>query len=521
MSAMRLVTVSVWFAAIASIVWTASIALPFEAAADAEMARVKDRAAYIWRSQVAAGLSTDSASADVLELITRELFGGNLDTPKRLPFIKAFDSEALWVSYNLNPIVDRVHTLPRTHAESLSLRVAQSKFNRLFRDHRPTVEATVRARAWWTASVAAGALAVALLLTWYTRRRPLLFVALPTVLAFMLLPVSMVHGQSKTFAIRGIIQAASDSTPLTGAIIALTGARFERQVRSDETGRFSVGAVPTGSYRLSVLRLGYQALTQSVAVGDRDAQLTITLTVDPKQLNTIVTRANVTAIYGGIGAVGSNRNAAGDREMNAVAGATLQVVGSGQSTKTDSSGRFFLELGKPGLYMVRVSSLGLAPQFFPVEVPRNTAVDVSRMLDSTRVTAPTGRDYLYAEMDQRLKWRPRKAALVTGSELREFGGALSDALRRSRSMNTSGLRLGHTTCVFLNGIARPGMPVDAIDLDEIDAIELYADGSDPTGTIARGWPRGAQCGIASRLPPPSSNGLGPPIARYAVVWTQR
>lgn len=202
---MRLVTGIAWSAAIASVVWATTVIVTFDAAADAEMARVKDRAAYIWRSQVAAGRSTDSASADVLELTTRELSGGNLDTPKRLPFIKTFDSEAFWVSYNLNPIVDRVYSLPRTPAESLSLRVAQSKFNRLFRDHRPTVEATVRARTWWTASVAAGTLAVALLLTWYSRKRPLPLVALPAVLAFMLLPVSMVHGQSKTFAIRGVI----------------------------------------------------------------------------------------------------------------------------------------------------------------------------------------------------------------------------------------------------------------------------------------------------------------------------
>ncbi|MBL0169665.1 MAG: carboxypeptidase regulatory-like domain-containing protein [Gemmatimonadaceae bacterium] len=521
MSAIRLVTGVAWSAAIASVVWAATVIGQFDAAVDAEVALAKDRAGYIWRSQVAAGRSTDSASAYVLEVTNRELAGGYRESTTRLPFISAVDPEALWVAYQLNPIVARGKTMPRTAAESLSLRVAQSKFHQLFRANRPTFEHSVRKRTLSVTILSGGLLVLAMLLTWLGRKRPLPLVALPAVLILVLVPHSRIRAQQSAFAIRGVVRAAGDDKPLSGAILELSGTRFTRQVRSDETGQFSIGAVPTGSYRLSVLRLGYQAIVQAVAVGDRDAQLTIRMTADPTELRAIVTRANVTAIYGGIGAVGSGRNATGEREMSAVADAKIHVIGSRKSATADSVGRFFLELDKPGLYMVRVTSPGLAPQLFPVEVPRNKAVEVSRMMDSARMTAPSGREYMFDEMDRRVGWRAMNSALVTGSELRAAGGALSDALVRSKSMTLRGLRLGVTTCVFLNGIPRPGMPLDAIQIEEVEAVELYGARGDPTGTLASSWPAGAQCGSASRLPPPRSGGIAPPDAKWAAIWTQR
>lgn len=511
-----------WIAAMVSAVWAAVLLVRFDRAVDHEVVRAKDRASYIWRSQVAAGVTADSASADVFAVTTRRLSGDLRDTAARVPFIGTVDEEALWASYFLDPIRDRVRTQPRTPAESLSLRVAQSKFNKLFRDHRPFFESVVRDRAWSRGGIAVSLIALALLFTGRTARSRRQWPAVTAaLLAMASISATVAGAQPRSYRIRGVVRIAGDDKPLSGAIVELTGTRFERQVRTDEAGRFSIGSVPSGSYKLAVLRLGYQAITQAVAVGDADAQLTITMSADPALLNTIVTRANVTAIYGGIGAVGSGRNASGEREMSFAAGAKIQVMGSRKSVSADSAGRFFLELDKPGVYMVRVSSLGLAPQMFPVEVPRNRAVEVSRMMDSARMTAPTGREFVFDDMDRRLGWRAMSSALVTGSELRDAGGSLSDALQRSRSMTLRGLRLGLTTCVFLNGIPRPGLPLDAFQIEEIEAVELYGPRGDPTGTLASAWPIGAQCGAASRLPVPRGSGIAPPEAKWAAIWTQR
>ena len=113
------------------------------------------------------------------------------------------------------------------------------------------------------------------------------------------------------------------------------------------------------------------------------------------------------------------------------------------------------------------------------------------------------------------------SALVSGAELRDMGGSLHDALLRSKSMTVRGLRLGPTTCVFLNGIPRPGLPLDAFQIEEIEAVELYGESGDPTGTLASSWPRGAQCGMSSRRAPPANGAIAVPYAKWAAIWTQR
>ena len=517
------ITGATWVLAAVVSAWTVSLLARFDRAVEGEVARAKDRASYIWRSQVGAGITADSASADVLAVVARELSGGARESVTRLPFAGVIDEDALWASYYLDPIRDRMQSQPRTPAESLSLRVARSKFNKIFRDNRPYFEQVVQERVRTRGAFAGGLIALAVLLTLWTARShrrwsPMTALAL---LALLAGAGTMVGAQQRSYSIRGIVRSDGDNRPLSGASIELTGTRFSRQVRSDEAGRFSIGSVPTGRYTLAVLRLGYQPISQTVAVGDADAQLTITMTGDPAQLNTIVTRANVTAVYGGIGAVGSGRNAAGEREMTAAAGAKIQVMGSRKSISADSLGRFFLELDKPGLYMVRVSGPGLAPQMFPVEVPRNKAVEVSRMMDSVRMTSPTGREYLFDEMDRRVGWRSMNSALVTGSELRNAGGSLSEALLRSKSMTLRGLRLGSSTCVFLNGVPRPGLPLDAFQIEEIEAVELYGERGDPSGTLAASWPVGAQCGLSSRRGAPQNSAIAVPDAKWAVIWTQR
>ena len=321
--------------------------------------------------------------------------------------------------------------------------------------------------------------------------------------------------------LRGEVRSSVDNKPLSGAVVQLSAVGLSRRVRSDERGRYVLTELPSSTYQISVTRIGYVAVTRTVTVGDSDAELNITMTPTAQALDATQIRANVTAIYGGIGAAGPSKNARGERELTAVAGAAIQVIGAGKSTESDSTGRFFLELPKAGTYMVRLSRPGLTQQLFPVEVPRNQAVDVSRLMDSTRSAPPVGRDYLWREMDKRLQWHAMNSALVPGAEVRDAGGSLTDALQRSRSMTLRGLRIGPRTCVFIDGIARPGMPLDAIRPEEIEAVELYGERGDPTGSLVQSWPPNATCGEASRLPPRPNGAIAIPYAKWAVIWTVR
>ena len=154
--------------------------------------------------------------------------------------------------------------------------------------------------------------------------------------------------QPAAYSINGTVRSEADRTPLAGATVELSSARFTRRLRTDEGGRFRFGTVPVGTYRLSVLRLGYAPLSRQVSVVDADAELDVTLIPDARTLGAIVTQANVTAVFGGIGAAGLTRNAAGERPLDIARGARVQVLGSGAETETDSTGRFFLEVKKPG-----------------------------------------------------------------------------------------------------------------------------------------------------------------------------
>lgn len=318
--------------------------------------------------------------------------------------------------------------------------------------------------------------------------------------------------------IRGIVRNAADQSVISGATLDLAGPRFSRRVRSDETGRFHLGQVPVGSYRLLVLRVGFAPLRQDVQVGDSDAEVTVALTNEAETLNAIVTKANVTAIYGGIGAVGPSTNAQGEKTMTAVAGAKVQVLGARKEVETDSLGLFFVDVGKPGRFLVRVSRPGLATQLYTVDVPKNKAVDASRLLDSARMEVPNGRAFLWNEMDRRINMRTMNSALVSGSELRERGGSFIDAVQGTKAMGVRGMRIGAETCVFIDGLPKPNLSLDALRIEDVEAVELYASNGDITGLLSSSWPA-APCGQTTRYVPSANSAI--PVAKWVVVWTSR
>jgi hypothetical protein len=313
----------------------------------------------------------------------------------------------------------------------------------------------------------------------------------------------------------GVVVSSTTGDSLSGATVELQSTRFTRRLRTEVGGRFRFTAIPAGGYRLTVLRLGYQPISQPVTVTDADADLRIAMQPDARTLNAIVTNANVTAIFGGIGAAGLSRNANGERGLLAVRGARVQVLGSGAETETDSLGRFFLELKKPGRYLVRATSPGLVPQVYSVDVPRNKAADASRLLDSATTMESERPEYLWKEMDRRMNTRGINSAIVTGDEVREYGGALSTALQRSQGMNERGLRLGAgPMCVFVDGIHRPNLPLDAIRPEEIEAIEVYGVRGDPTSSLVNSA-KGKGC------PGASTRQTSQNPVQFVVIWTVR
>jgi hypothetical protein len=195
-------------------------------------------------------------------------------------------------------------------------------------------------------------------------------------------------------------------------------------------------------------------------------------------------------------------------------------VGAERDGLTDSTGAFFVELKKPGTYVMRVSRPGYAPRVLSVDVPKNHTVETSTLLDSGN-TEPKDAEGLWQDFVSRVRMRGPNSALVSGSALRDAGGSVVDALRGSPAFTQRGLRIGPTTCVFINGRPSPGLPLNGVDITQIETIELYGAGGDATGSLARSWPHGTPCGTNIGENPVVGAGNGTVTAQVAVIWLRR
>ncbi len=322
---------------------------------------------------------------------------------------------------------------------------------------------------------------------------------------------SDLSAQARTQAIRGVTRDSASGLPAAGALVELRGPTVVRSVRSDDAGAFRFFSVPAGDYRLTVLRIGFVEQTRTLRIADRDTSLTIALTAVPRRIGAAEIRANVPAIYGTLGGLPS---------LNPVVGAKVQVMGARANVVSDSAGGFFVAVPKPGIYFVRIVSPGFAEERFPVEVPKDRAVDASRILDPSATQPHPGFEHLYRELDRRIEQRGMNAAIVPGSEIRAAGSTLFEALQAARSTVIRGLRLG-AVCLFVNGIQKPAWMLTAIDVDEIELVELYAHRGNRTGTLVSS--SSAECGNGMRPGAGYRTGIAgdPNVVRTVSIWLKR
>jgi hypothetical protein len=318
-----------------------------------------------------------------------------------------------------------------------------------------------------------------------------------------------VRGQSHV--ISGVVRDSATGRPIAAAVVGAVGASYSRVTRSDERGTYALGGVPEGLVTLTARQLGYAVFTSQVRVAGRDTTIDVALRTVASQLDTVRVRADVTGIRGLVGTA---------RDLRPIAGAHAQIVGAEHDGVTDSSGAFFVELKKPGTYVMRVSRAGYAPQMLSVDVPKDRTIETSTLLDSGD-TSPKDADGLWTDFVSRVRMRGPHSALVAGITLRDAGGSVVDALRGSPAFTQRGLRIGVSTCVFVNGRASPGLPLNGVDPKQIETIELYGPQDDATGTLASSWPHGMPCGTNIGEHQPVGAGSSSNTAYWAVIWLRR
>lgn len=315
--------------------------------------------------------------------------------------------------------------------------------------------------------------------------------------------------QPRPHLIRGVVRDSVSGSPIAGVLVQAQGGGLLKTDRSDDLGQFRI-LLPAGEYRLRILRIGFAEGARSLAMPERDTALSVTIRSIAQTLDATRIRADVPAVYGIVARL---------PDLVPLASAKVSVLGTSRSVMTDSTGRFFVDVGKPGTYMVRLVRDGFAEMMFPVEVAGMRAVDASRMLEPSTEKPIAVREHLYAEVDQRLKTRGYNASLVSSADLRASGGAtLLESLAGTRSMTLKGLRLAGPVCIYINGVSTL-MGLDAIPTEDVESIEVYALRGNITGTLQCSSPRP----VDARLRGLGRGNIGgsPEVVRQINIWLKK
>jgi len=281
---------------------------------------------------------------------------------------------------------------------------------------------------------------------------------------------------------------ADDATgrPLAGAIARISVGDVSRVTRTDELGEFRFANVGTGRVTLTVRLLGFDpsSLQLDVSPSMQPASVRLHRLV---VLDTVRVRAARQGVYGVVATAS---------DLRPLPKATLKIVGvGGGSVPLDSTGHFFVPIHTVGSYFMRAKAPGYEPQTMSVVVAPDDGVEIAFLLD-TALAGPAHRlEIAMQDFDDRIKVRGLSSVLVPRTELLAHGPSSTVmALRYARSFVEKALRLSSTACVYVDGIAKPGLSLNAIDPADIEAIEAYGSSSDRSGTLSRGWPRMAPCG---------------------------
>ncbi len=88
-----------------------------------------------------------------------------------------------------------------------------------------------------------------------------------------LMPAAVPAQGARTVAVTGTVRDTATGAPLPGAVVRIM--ELHREGRTHEDGSFLIGAVPPGTYRLVVQRIGYRAADLPLVVSDKAVTVAI------------------------------------------------------------------------------------------------------------------------------------------------------------------------------------------------------------------------------------------------------
>ncbi|HEX7121378.1 MAG TPA: carboxypeptidase regulatory-like domain-containing protein [Gemmatimonadaceae bacterium] len=287
--------------------------------------------------------------------------------------------------------------------------------------------------------------------------------------------------------------------PIENALVALDpNTDNQRVMRTDSTGRFRFDRVAGGPHELAVAWIGYRTVVRTIDVPAAGLELTIDLEQNVAAMDTLRIEARRTGIFGTVIA----------REgFRPLGGAEVQVIGINTTRRTRDDGKFEFGQAGPGSHVVFVKRNGYLSRMLSVAVPRDSAVELALVLDASEASGDRRYVQALAEFDRRRRWMTgSNATVVSRHELAGRSGmTLWDALRYSASFLSKGLVLDDMACIYMDGQFMSGMTAKDINMEGIEAVEVYGSGADYTNTVTR-----RHNNAPSRLPPGGMCGNSPP-----------
>lgn len=334
---------------------------------------------------------------------------------------------------------------------------------------------------------------------------------LPRLLLALLLAASLPGTDARAQSLRPGLLAGRilDETgaPVGGAVLRATLGARTIIADADADGDYRISGLAAGVWLVSVRRLGYRPVAIEVVMPPEGLRRDLFVETAKVSLDPVLIAARWTGIRGLVGDA---------RRITPLPGATVSIVGSDASVGTDSLGQFALSVPGGRAVLLRVERMGYATRVMSVRVPAERYLDVELPLDT--VGRPAMDAWVWRDLDRRLKYATPRAAQVTREELEASDAvSLGTALQLAESVQRLGIIVNRRACVFVNGVARPAYPVDAILAGNVEFVEVYPPGSEITRTLALKWPPGATCGVPDGTIRASGAGARQ-VAQFVVVW---
>jgi hypothetical protein len=148
-----------------------------------------------------------------------------------------------------------------------------------------------------------------------------------------------------------------------------------------------------------------------------------------------------------------------------------------------------------------------------VRLSRHSVAQIVRTDNAGRFRFARLTDGEYAVSAVRVEFVP----IVDSITVTPGAPSAKEAHMESAAGRRSGIFIARSTCVFVNGRPRPGLPFDALRAADIEFLEAYGPGADISRTLLARWPPDAPCGS----PGPTEQGSDPRWrAEYVSVWTR-